>query len=439
VNSRYLIRGGRLVDPASGHDEFVDVAVADGVVTEVGRGLELAGAEEIDAGGAVVAPGLVDMHTHVREPGREDEETIGTASAAAAAGGYTAITPMPNTDPVADTSAIVEKVWARGRAAGRGAARPAGALSVGLEGREMADLGEMVRCAAAVRLFTDDGRGIQDSLFARRAMEYLAGFDVVYAEHCEEEALARGGQMHEGELSVALGLRGIPAAAEELMASRDIALSRLTGCRLHLLHVSTRETVALVRAAKADGVRVTCEATPHHFTLTDEALRDYDPHAKVNPPLRSESDRAAIVEGIRDGTIDAIATDHAPHAVEEKDREIELAPFGMVGLETALGLALTELVEPGHVGLLELLNLMSSNPARILGLAGQGGPVTPGAPANLMVFDPAMSWTVDPGAFQSRSRNTPFAGRELKGRVTHTFFNGRITYRAGRIAEEVPA
>jgi dihydroorotase len=382
-----------------------------------------------------VVPGLVDMHTHVREPGREDEETIATASAAAAAGGYTAITPMPNTDPVADTAAIVEKVWALGRETGLVEVRPAGALSVGLKGREMADLGEMARCAAGVRLFTDDGRGVQDSLFARRVMEYLVAFDAIYAEHCEDAALANGGQMHEGELSVTLGLRGIPAEAEELMASRDLALARLTGCRLHLLHVSTKGTVALVRAAKADGLRVTCEATPHHFTLTDEALRDYDPHAKVNPPLRSESDRAAIVEGLRDGTIDAIATDHAPHAVEEKDREIDLAPPGMVGLETALGLALTELVEPGHLSLVEVLKLMSTTPARILGLAGQGGPVSAGAPANLVVFDPEATWTVDPVAFHSRSRNTPFAGRKLKGQVLHTFFKGRMTCRDGRAAE----
>ncbi|MDQ4064671.1 MAG: dihydroorotase, partial [Actinomycetota bacterium] len=385
---------------------------------------------------AVIAPGLVDLHTHLREPGREDEETIASGSAAAAAGGYTALCAMPNTDPVADTAAVVEKVWALGREAGLAEVVPAGALSKGLAGAEMADIGEMARSMARVRLFTDDGHGVQDSLFARRAMEYLVAFDGIYAEHCEDASLAAGGQMHEGERSVALGLRGIPAAAEELMAARDITLAKLTGCRLHLLHISTAGTVELVRRAKADGLSVTAEATPHHFSLTDAALEDYDPMAKVNPPLRSEEDRHAIVAGLADGTIDAIATDHAPHAAHEKDQEISYAPPGLVGLETALALTVTNLVGPGYITLADALSLLSTRPARIIGLEGQGGPIASGSPANLVVFDPDAVWRVDPLQFASKSRNTPFAGAKLKGKVLHTFFRGRQTYADGMVLTE---
>jgi dihydroorotase len=421
----YLLTKGRIIDPVSGRDEVADVLVRDGLIGAIGGDLDAGNAEVLKVGGAIVSPGLVDLHTHVREPGREDEETIATAARAAACGGYTAICAMPNTDPVADSAAIVEKVWALGREAGLVEVVPAGALSRGLEGKAMADLGEMVRSPARVRLFTDDGRGVQDALFARRAMEYLLAFDAVYAEHCEDEALARGGQMHEGELSAALGLRGIPAEAEELMAARDIALSRLTGCRLHLLHISTAGTVELVRRAKAEGIRVTAEATPHHFTLTDAAVAGYDPAAKVNPPLRGERDRLAIIEGLSDGTIDAIATDHAPHSPEEKDVEFEYAPPGLIGLETALALGVTELVEPGHISPNRLIELMSSAPARILGLDGHGGPLQPGRPANLVVFDPDSGRKIDSSRFHSKSHNSPFGGRSAKGRVLWTFFEGR--------------
>jgi dihydroorotase len=427
--SDFVLKGGRIVDPASGRDETGDVAISDGVVADSGP---VSDATVIDATGMIVAPGFVDMHTHVREPGREDEETVASASAGAAAGGYTAICAMPNTDPVADAASVVEQVWALGREAGLVEVLPAGALSKGLEGRKMADLGEMARSLARVRLFTDDGHGVQDSLFARRAMEYLVTFDAVYAEHCEDAALAAGGQMHECPRSMALGLRGIPSEAEELMAARDIALAKLTGCRLHLLHVSTRGTVELMRRAKDDGVRVTAEATPHHFTLTEEALDEYDPLMKVNPPLREEDDRRAIVEGLADGTIDAIATDHAPHAREEKDQEFTYAPPGMLGLETALALTITQLVEPGHLPLTRAVELLSTAPARILGMDGQGA-IRAGAPANLVVLDPGARWTVEPETFQSPSRNTAFAGRELTGRVVHTFFRGRQTVRDGAV------
>lgn len=426
----YLLTGGRIVDPVSGTDGPGDVLIQDDKISAVGKDLG-ATDETIDCTGLVIAPGLVDMHTHLREPGREDEETIASGGAAAAAGGFTAICAMPNTDPVADSASVVEMVWAAGRAAGLVEVVAAGALSKGLEGKEMSDIGEMARSMAQVRLFTDDGKGVQDALFVRRTMEYLIAFDGIYAEHCEDAALAEGGQMHEGDRSMALGLRGIPAEAEELMAARDIALARLTGCKLHLLHISTAGTVEHVRRAKADGLAVTAEATPHHFSLTDEILETYNPNAKVNPPLRTETDRLAIIKGLADGTIDAIATDHAPHADHEKDQEISYAPPGLIGLETALALTLTNLVEPGHISLAKAIELLSVAPARILGLHHHGGPIEAGAVANLCLFDPSAEWTVDPSDFNSLSHNTPFRGQRLRGKVVHTIFRGRRTVAAG--------
>ncbi len=431
--SNFLVRGGRVIDPPTGRDEAADVLIEDGVVKEIGSGLK-SDAETVDASGCVVAPGFVDLHTHLREPGREDEETIRSGSAAAAAGGYTAICVMPNTDPVADNSAIVEKVWALGREAGLVDVIPSGALTKLQKGEAMADIGEMFRSAAKVRLFTDDGHGVQDALMARRLMEYIAGFGAIYAEHCEVDALAAGGHMHEGDRSLELGLKGIPAEAEELMVARDIALARLTGCRLHLLHLSTATSIELVRRAKAEGLPVTAEATPHHFSLTDAALMDYDPKAKVNPPLRTETDREAVIAGLADGTIDAIATDHAPHSIEEKDQEISLAPPGLVGLETALALTVTHLVEPGHVDLAAAIALLSSRPAQILGLPGRA--LQEGEAANLVVFDPAGRWRVEAAGFESRSINTPFEGQELTGRVKHTFYKGHRTVADSKVVSE---
>ncbi|MDQ3877410.1 MAG: dihydroorotase [Actinomycetota bacterium] len=430
--SSFVIRGGRVIDPANGTDAAMDLAIEDGViVAEAG-----AGAEVVDAKDLIVAPGFVDLHTHLREPGREDEETIASASEAAITGGFTTIHAMPNTDPVADSSSVVEKVWAMGREVGLVDVRVAGALSRGLEGREMADIGEMARSLARVVMFTDDGKGVQDSLFVRRVMEYLVTFDAIYAEHCEDAALASDGQMNEGSMSESLGLSGVPAEAEELMAARDIALARLTGCRLHLLHVSTKGAVDLIRRAKADGLRVTAEATPHHFSLTDEALSSYDPLLKVNPPLRTEVDRAAIIDGLKDGTIDAIATDHAPHADHEKDQEFSFAPPGMVGLETALALTITELVDRDHISLYRAVELLSTAPGRIL---GSGGSLSPGSRADVVVFDPSETWTVDRHALHSKSRNTPFHGRTLSGRVRSVFSAGRPVLVEGKLAERIPA
>jgi dihydroorotase len=437
--SDYLLKGGRVVDPVRDFDEVADVHICNGHIAAVGSDLETGDADVLNCSGLVVAPGLVDLHTHVREPGREDEETIASASAAAAAGGYCAICAMPNTNPIADSAVVVEKVWALGREAGLVEVVPAGALTRGQNGEEMADLGDMARSRARVRLFTDDGRGLQSSLMARRTMEYLIAFDGIYAEHCEDEALAAGGHMNEGERSVALGLNGQPAEAEELMAARDIVLCRLTGCRLHLLHVSTKGTVELVRVAKSESLPVTAEATPHHFTLTEEAIDAYEPNAKVNPPLRAPEDRDAVIAGLSDGTIDAIATDHAPHSREEKEAEFVLAPPGLVGLETSLALTVSGLVNPGHLSLSDAIRRLSVAPAQILGLSEHGGPLVAGAAANVAVFDPQERWVVDTGSFESRSVNTPFAGSEVTGRSVFTFFEGRLTATRGRATDRVVA
>ena len=322
---------------------------------------------------------------------------------------------------------------ATGRFLGLTRVVPAGSLTHGLEGRHLAAIGEMLASAARVRVFTDDGHGVQDARLLRRAMEYIKGFGAVCAEHCDDESLSAGGHMHEGEFSSRLGLRGQPAEAEELALARDIVLARLTGARFHALHVSTAGSVELIRRAKAEGLPVTAEATPHHLTLTDAALCDYDTNFKVNPPLRSASDVEALRAGLADGTIDAIATDHAPHAAHEKEAEFEAAPPGLIGLETALGVVVTDLLDTGALTLSQLVTRMSTAPARILGLEGQGGPLVPGARANLVVFDPAARWRVDPATFASRSRNCPWAGRELAGRVLFTIFDGRVVVRGGEV------
>jgi len=432
MTQRTLLRGGRLVDPASGHDGAADVLLDGGVVAEVGPGLETAGAKRVDCGGLVVCPGFVDLHVHLREPGREDAETIETGSRAAALGGYTAVCPMPNTDPVADNAGVVEMVAARGREVGLVDVFPVGAVTLGQRGVELAELGAMARSAAAVDCFSDDGHPIREARLLRLALEYARAFDAVVADHAEDASLTDGAQMHEGEVSAMLGLAGWPAAAEEMVVARDLLLAELTGGRLHLCHLSTANAVELVRAAKARGVRVTAEAAPHHFTLTDEVVRGYDPVFKVNPPLREKADVEAVRQGLADGTIDAIATDHAPHAREDKEVEWQAAPPGMLGLETALGLAVAELVGPGYLELPAAIERLTAGPARCRRVPGHGGPVTPGAPANLTVLDPAARWTVDRARLASRARNTPFHGRELTGRVVHTLLRGAFTVRDGK-------
>ncbi len=396
-----------------------DVAVRDGVIIEVAERLdESTQGLELDASGCVVAPGLVDLHTHLREPGREEAETVESGSRAAALGGYTAVVAMPNTEPAIDSAAVVRQVLELGTKA-MVDVRVAGAITVGRAGTQLAPLGEMADLG--VHLFTDDGAGVQDARLMRRALEYAGGLGVVLAQHCEDESLAAGGHMHEGEWSSRLGIPGIPAEAEELMVARDVALSRLTGAPVHFLHLSTAVSVDIVREAKAAGLSVTAEAAPHHFTLTHDSVSAYDTRFKVNPPLRTAVDVAAVKQGLADGTIDAIATDHAPHSQEAKEAPFDQAPPGMLGLETALALALTELELPVE----QVLALLSWQPARIAGLQGQhGGPVAPGHAANLCVFDPEAQWTVDGNRMASRSRNTPFDGMALRGRVRHTVCRG---------------
>ncbi len=409
-----VIRGGDVVD-ATGRRR-ADVLVADGQVVAVG--LDLAGDVDVDAGGCIVAPGLVDLHTHLRQPGREEAETVETGSRAGALGGYTAVVAMPNTEPAIDNAGAVREVQALGRYA-LCDVEVAGAITVGRDGERLAPMAEMA--ALGVRLFTDDGTGVQDARLMRRALEYAGGLGVTLAQHCEDSVMAGGGHMHEGEWSSRLGIPGQPAEAEELMVMRDIALARLTGARVHFQHLSTAGSVAMVRAARSAGLPLTAEATPHHFTLTDECCASYDPVFKVNPPLRTGADVAAVKAGLADGSLDAIATDHAPHAPHLKERPFDQAPPGMLGLETALALALTELDLPIEA----LLALLSWQPAVIAGVDDRhGGPIEAGRPANLCVIDPNATWVVDPLKLASRARNTPFAGRTLRGRVRHTFLRG---------------
>ncbi len=414
-----LIRGGRVIDASSERPADVAIDTDSGTIAAVGPDLPTrSGDRTLDAEGCVVAPGLVDLHAHLRQPGREEAETVETGSRAAALGGFTAVVAMPNTEPAIDSAGVVREVQELARPA-LCAVFPAGTISVDRAGERLAPMAEMA--ALGVRIFTDDGRGVQDARLMRRALEYAAGLDVILAQHCEDEAVAGGGHMHEGAWSSRLGLPGQPAEAEELMVARDLALARLTGGRIHFQHLSTAGSVDLVRAAKARGDTVTAEATPHHFSLTDAACASYDPVFKVNPPLRPQADVDAVKAGLADGTLDAIATDHAPHAVEHKEQPFDQAPPGMLGLETALAVAISEL----DLELAEILALLSWKPAAIAGIDREhGGPLEEGRPANLCVIDPAARWVVDPDALASRSRNTPYAGRKLTGRVRHTLLRG---------------
>ena len=411
-----VIKGGTVVD-ASG-TRVADVMFEGGVITAVEPNLD--GKTVVDASGCIVAPGLVDLHTHLREPGREEAETIETGTRAAALGGYTAVVAMPNTEPAIDTVEVVRDILATASGVGSCEVFPSGAITVGRKGEHLAPMAEMAR--AGVRLFTDDGTGVQDGGLMRRALEYAKGLGVTLAQHCEDTALAAGGSMHEGAWSSRLGIPGQPSSAETAMVLRDIELVRLTGAPMHFLHMSTAESLRAIAQAKADGLPITAEVAPHHFTLTDACCCDYDATFKVNPPLRTEADVEAVKDALRNGTVDAIATDHAPHAPELKEMPFDQAPPGMLGLETALALAL-ELDLPIE----RVLAYLSWQPAAIAGITATHGAIAKGRAANICVIDPSHEWVVEARALASKSRNTPYDGRKLKGKVRHTILNGTPT------------
>lgn len=420
-----LLRGGRIIDPSRDLDQVGDVIVQDGKIAAVGQGLGAPdGADVRDVTGLVVAPGLVDVHVHLREPGNEDEETVATGARAAAAGGFTAICAMPNTDPVTDNQAAVGFIVRQAMRAGLARVHPIGAVSVGQRGEKLAEFGEMVGAGAVA--VSDDGRPVASGHLMRTALEYARTFDIPVADHCEDPTLAAGGVMHEGLVASRLGLKGIPSAAEEIMVARDILLAELTGGHVHLCHMSTRGSVDLIRRGKERGVRVTAEVTPHHLVLTDHACEEYDTHAKMNPPLREGADVAALRTALKEGVIDCVASDHAPHAYDEKEAAFDDAPFGIIGLETAFGVAFSELVQGGVLGLPLLIRRMSTAPAAIFHLPG--GTLRVGAPADLSVLDVSTPWTVDAGRFHSKSRNTPFAGRTLTGSARLTIVAGKPVY-----------
>ncbi len=427
--TRYLIRNAQILggDP-------VDLLVAEGVIAGAGTDLDASGAEVIDATGLIALPGLVDLHTHLREPGREDAETVESGTRAAALGGFTAVHAMANTDPVADTAGVVEQVWRLGREAGHADVFPVGAVTVGLDGEQLAELGAMADSAARVRVFSDDGKCVSDPVMMRRALEYVKAFDGVIAQHAQEPRLTEDAQMNEGELSGRLGLRGWPAVAEEAIIARDCLLTAHVGSRLHVCHVSTAGSVEIVRWAKGKGWNVTAEACPHHLLLTDELAATYDPIYKVNPPLRTAADVAALREGLADGTIDIVATDHAPHPHEDKDCEWQAAAFGMLGLETALSIVQHTMVDTGLIDWAGVAERLSYAPARIGRLSDHGRPIVEGEPANIVLYDAAATRVVEAGEMASLSRNTPYAGMELPGRVVATFLRGKPTVLDGKLA-----
>jgi dihydroorotase len=433
-SASWIIRGAQ---PLGG--SATDLLVRHGIITEVGAGLSAAEATELDAAGLIALPGLVDLHTHLREPGREDAETVLTGTAAAAMGGYTAVHAMANTDPVADTAGVVEQIWRLGRRAGYCDVRPVGAVTAGLRGSQLAELGAMADSAARVRMFSDDGKCVSDAVLMRRALEYVKAFDGVVAQHAQEPRLTDGAQMNEGEWSGRLGLTGWPAVAEEAIIARDCLLTAHVGSALHICHVSTAGSVEIIRWAKSKGWRVTAEVTPHHLLLTDELAASYDPVFKVNPPLRTAADVTALREALADGTIDCVATDHAPHPLEDKEAEWQVAAFGMTGLETALRVVHAAMVETGLLDWAGVADRMSVRPAVIGRLTGTDAPLhgcalAAGAPANLVLYDPAGSELVDPRVHASRSRNNPFAGMRLPGRVHATFLRGEATVLDGKPA-----
>ncbi|HMU31486.1 MAG: dihydroorotase [Nitrospira sp.] len=422
-----LIKGGHVIDPGRVNG-IADVLIENGKIAAVGQKLAApAGATVIQAGGQLVLPGFVDLHVHFREPGFEYKETIQSGTDAAVAGGFTTVCAMPNTNPVNDNQAVTEFMLERAKAAGTANLYPIGAITKRSEGKELAEIGDLRRAGCVA--ISDDGKPVMNSLVMRRAMEYARAFDVPVVDHCEDLHLSEGGCMNEGLISTELGLPGIPSAAEDVMVARNVSLAELTGARLHLAHISTAGSVRMVREAKARGLKVTAEACPHHFTLTEETTRGYNTHAKMNPPLRTSQDVQAIKDGLRDGTIDVIATDHAPHASQEKQQEFTEAPFGIVGLETALPLTLA-LVEEGVLTLESAVDKLATAPAKAFSL--NAGTLAVGAPADVAIVDPNLEWEVDPSRFRSKSRNTPFAGWKVKGRVTTTLVSGRVVYELDR-------
>ena len=430
MTSTYVIRGSRPLGASK-----VDIVISDGVVSAIGESLDApSDAKEIKADGQIALPGLVDLHTHLREPGREDAETVLSGSRAAAAGGYTAVCAMANTNPVADTAGTVEQVWRLGQEAGLVYVQPVGAVTMGLAGTQLAELGAMADSAASVRIFSDDGKCVHDAVLMRRALEYVKAFDGVIAQHAQEPRLTEDAQMNESALSGILGLRGWPAVAEEAIIARDVLLADHVGSRLHVCHVSTAGSVEIIRWAKSRGIDVTAEVTPHHLLLTEELVRSYNPIYKVNPPLRSERDVHALREALADGTIDIVATDHAPHPAEDKDCEWAEAAMGMVGLETAIGVVAQAMVETGLLDWTGVAERMSVRPAAIARLADQGRPIAVGEVANLTLINTDVPYAVNPRELHSASRNTPYAGRTLPVSVWTTFYRGQLTLDAATLA-----
>ena len=422
----YLIKGASLPD-----GKKADIAISQGVITSVGAGFKGEAHSVIEAQGCVVLPGLVDLHTHLREPGREDAETVLSGSSAGAKGGFTAVSAMANTSPVADTAGVVEQVYRLGQEAGLLDVFPIGAVTQGLKGESLSEIGAMADSVARVRVFSDDGNCVSDPLVMRRALEYIKKFGGVIAQHAQDPRMTIGSQMNEGEISARLGLKGWPAVAEEAIIARDVLLADHVKSRLHICHLTTAGGVEIIRWAKARGIDVTAEVTPHHLLLTDDLASSYDPVYKVNPPLRTESDVHALREALADGTIDIVATDHAPHPMEAKECEWQEAAFGMLGLETALSIVQKTMVDTGLMNWLQVADRMSVAPARIGGYENHGQPLVAGSVANFVVINPAQKWTVDRDLVLSKSSNTPYHGHELPGVVTHTFFKGAATYSNG--------
>lgn len=425
---RLCLRGGRVIDPSQGLDRVADVWIEGSRILALGERPDLHADVTYDVRNCIVCPGLIDMHVHLREPGREEDETIATGTAAALAGGFTSVACMPNTEPALDSQAAAEFVYLQAERARNANVFPVGAITKGRRGEELAEIGGLVEGGAVA--FTDDGAPVVSAEIMRRALEYCRMFDKPVLSHCEDLELSRGGVMHEGVESMRLGLRGIPAAAEEVMVNRDITLADLTGGRLHILHVSTAGSVDLIRRARHKGIQVTAEACPHHFTLTDACLRTFDSNFKMSPPLRTRDDVQALVAGLRENVIEVIASDHAPHAPEKKMRELDQAPNGVIGLETVLPICIHALVEPGHLTWSQLIEKMTVHPARILGI--DRGTLKPGAEADVTVIDPQREWIIDPAAFRSKSRNCPFAGWRVRGRAVLVFVSGELRYRLDR-------